>query len=333
MRAIVLDGPGTPDAMRLAEMPMPEPGTGEIRVRVRAASLNPADYKIAAGGHPNWTYPFIPGLDVAGIVEAIGEGVTQWKAGDRIVYHGDLTKPGGFAEYAITTAHTAAAIPQGLSFESAAAFPCAGLTAYQAVVRKMRIGKGQTVFIHAGAGGVGGYAIQLARLFGASRIIASASQVNFDYVHSLGADVVIDYNTEDVHGRIMELTNGRGVDGILNTVNRKLAQTDLTALAFGGQLACIAGAPEVVADFQPSWKTFTVHKLMLGGAHISGDHAAQEGLARMAGEFMALMLEGKIDPMIGETIRLEEIPEALSRLSQRHVRGKIVAVLDGNGNQ
>ncbi|CAM4162318.1 zinc-binding dehydrogenase [Paenibacillus alkaliterrae] len=327
MKAIVLDGPGTPDAMRLTELPLPEPGPGEIRVRVQAASLNPVDYKVAAGGHPDWTYPFVPGVDVAGVVDAIGEGVTRWKAGDRVVYHGDLSKPGGFAEYAVTTAHTTAAIPQDISFESAAAFPCAGLTAYQALVRKMRIGKGQTIFIHAGAGGVGGYAIQLARVFGASQIIASASPGNSDYVRSLGADVVIDYKTEDVHGRIIELTNGRGVDCILNTLNRKLAQADLSALAFGGQLACIAGAPEIVADFQPSWKTFTVHKLMLGGAHTSGDRAPQEDLACMADEFMTFMLEGKIEPMIGETIRIEEVSEALTRLSQRHVRGKIVLVL------
>lgn len=329
MKAIVLDGPGKPDTMRLAEMPMPVPGPGEIRVRVRAASLNPVDYKVAGGGHPDWTYPFIPGVDVAGIVDSVGDGVTGWQAGDRVVYHGDLSKPGGFAEYAVTTARTAARIPEALSFEAAAAFPCAGLTAYQAVSRKMRFAPGQTIFIHAGAGGVGGYAIQLARLFGAARIIASASPGNADYVRSLGADVVLDYNAENVHERIMELTDGRGVDGILNTLNRPTAQADLSALAFGGQLVCIAGAPETVADFQPSWKTFTLHKVMLGGAHTSGDRAAQEDLVRMAEEFMGYMTAGKIDPMIGETIGLKEVPAALTRLSQRHVRGKIIVVPGG----
>ncbi|MBB3111474.1 NADPH:quinone reductase-like Zn-dependent oxidoreductase [Paenibacillus phyllosphaerae] len=324
MQAVVLDRPGTPDTMRLTELPIPEPGPGEIRIRVRAASLNPVDYKVAAGGHPNWTYPFVPGVDAAGVVDAVGDGVSEWKAGDRVVYHGDLSKPGGFAEYAITTAHTAAAIPEGLSFESAASFPCAGLTAYQALVRKMRLVSGQSIFIHAGAGGVGGYAIQLARVLGASQIVTSASPGNFDYVRSLGADAVIDYHTENVHDRIMALTNGRGVDCILNTINRKTAQEDLSLLAFGGQLTCIAGAPEVVADFQPSWKTFTVHKLMLGGAHGSGDRSAQEDLARMADEIMALLLNGSVDPMISETIQLDQVPEALMRLSQRHVRGKIV---------
>jgi len=327
MKAIVLDAPGKPEAMRLADLPLPEPGPGDIRVRVRAASLNPVDYKVAANGHPNWTYPFVPGVDVAGVVDAVGDGVVRWKPGDRVVYHGDFTKPGGFAEFAVTTAHTAAPIPDALSFEAAAAFPCAGLTAYQALVRKMGIREGQTIFVHGGAGGVGGFAVQLARALGASRIMASASPGNAEYVRGLGADDVIDYRTEDVTRRILELTGGRGADCILNTVNRAAAQADLTALAFGGQLACIAGAPETVADFQPSWKTFTLHKMMLGGAHASGDVAAQEDLARMASEFMDLMLQGKVDPTIGEIIALEQVPDALTRLSQRHVRGKIVATL------
>ncbi|KAI7248744.1 hypothetical protein KC345_g11826 [Hortaea werneckii] len=191
----------------------------------------------------------------------------------------------------------------------------------------MRLGAGQSIFIHAGAGGVGGYAVQLARVAGASRIITSASPHNFDYVRSLGADEVIDYNTEDVHSRIMELTDGRGADCILNTINRATAQADLSALAFGGQLATIAGAPETVADFQPSWKSITLHKLMLGGAHTSQDRAAQEDLARMSAEMMELMLKGEISPMISETAALEEVPGALMRLSQRHVRGKIVMVI------
>lgn len=328
MRAIILEQPGKPDTMHLAERPIPEPGAGEIRVRVRAASLNPVDYKVASGGHPNWHYPHVPGVDAAGIVDAVGTDVTNWRPGDRVVFHGDVGKPGTYAEYAVTTAHTAAAIPDGLTFEAAAAFPCAGLTAYQALVRKMRIEAGQTVFIHGGAGGVGGYALQLARAFGASRVMTSASPVNADYARQLGAHDVIDYNTEDVTARILALTEGRGADLILNTVNRATAQADLSALAFGGQLATIAGAPENVADFQPSGKTFTLHKLMLGGAHALGGRAAQEDLARMADEFMQLLLEGRVDPMIGETIALEQVPEALARLAQRHVRGKIVAVLD-----
>jgi NADPH:quinone reductase len=327
MKAIILDGPGKPETMKLAERPKPEPGPGEIRIAVRAAGLNPVDYKLAANGIPTWTYPFIPGVDGAGIVDELGEGVTDWVKGDRVVYHGDMTKPGTFAEYAVTTAQTAAKIPDGLSFVEAAAFPCAGLTAYLALVRKMRVGQGQSILVHAGAGGVGGYAIQLAKALGASRILTTASPNNFEFIRSLGADETIDYNTEDVIERVTALTDGIGVDFILNTVNRATAQADLTALAYNGQLSCIAGAPVTVADFQPSNKTFSVHKLLLGGAHASNDRRAKKDLAVMADEFMALMTAGKVEAMVTETVKLDGIPQALARLAERHVRGKIVAEL------
>ncbi|MFB9278206.1 zinc-binding dehydrogenase [Cohnella cellulosilytica] len=321
MRAIVLHAPGQPSALTLQEMPVPEPGAGEIRVRVQAASLNPVDYKMAANGHPAWTYPFVPGVDGAGIVDKLGEGVTEWRAGDRVVYHGS------FAEYTIVKARAIARIADELTFEEAAAFPCAGLTAYQILNRKMNMQAGGSVLVHAGAGGVGGYAIQLARAFGASQVITTASADNHDYVKSLGADVAIDYHSENVRERVMAWTNGLGVDYILNSLNRKTAQEDLEMLGFGGQLGCIAGAPETVADFQPSHKTFTVHKLMIAGAHVSGDARAERDLGVMAEEFMKLMVAGKIASTISKQIALEDVPAELTRLSQRHVRGKIVASL------
>jgi NADPH2:quinone reductase len=327
MKALVLNQPGKPETLVVQELALPTPEQGEVRVRVHAAGLNPIDYKVAPNGHPAWVYPFVLGVDVAGVVDAVGEGVTQWKAGDRVVYHGNFTKPGGFAEYAVTTAHTMAAIPDGISDVEAAAFPCAGLTAYLALQRKMRVEAGQTVLIHAGAGGVGGFAIQLAKLFGAAQVMTTASPNHADYVKRLGADAVIDYRTENVSERVMALTGGRGVDIILNSLNRATAQEDLSMLAFGGQLACIAGTPENVADFQPATKTFTLHKLMLGGAHASGDRLAQEDLARMTAEFAQLLKDKKLDSMVMEVIALEDVPEALTRLSERHVHGKIVAQL------
>lgn len=311
----------------MIDMEVPTPGPGEIVVRMMAASLNPIDYKIMGGGLPTWTYPHVPGVDGSGIVHGIGEGVTAWQPGDRVVFHADFTKQGVLAEYAVTTAHTVARIPDSISFEAAAAFPCAGMTAYLALVRKMKLQPGDTIFIHAGAGGVGGYAIQLAKLLGAGRIITSCSPSNADYVKSLGADDVIDYTTEDVYERLKELTNGIGPNLILNSINRVTAGQDLTALAHDGQLVCIAGAPEVVADFQPSSKSFSLHKFMLGGAHISGNRQAEEDLARMAEEFLGLMKSGHLQPLIEETIALHEVGAALKRLSERHVRGKIIVKL------
>jgi NADPH2:quinone reductase len=327
MRAMVIHAPGAPDTFTMADMPIPEPGLGEIRVLIKAASLNPADYKMTANGNPAWQYPFIPGLDAAGIVDAVGEGVTGFVIGDHVAYHGSFMKPGTYAEYGITKAHMAGRIPSGVSFEEAAAFPCAGLTAYQALLEKLNVKAGRSILIHAGAGGVGGYAIQLAKLLGASPIITTASAANTDYVKQLGADVVIDYNTEDVAAKVMEATNGLGVDYILNSLNRVTAQADLTMLSFGGQLACIAGAPETVADFQPSYKTFSVHKMMIGGAHLSGDVRAERELGTMTEEFMQLISDRKLNAIVEKIISLEEIPAELTRLSQRHVRGKIVVVM------
>lgn len=329
MNALVLNKPGAPHTLTLSQLSLPQPAKGEIRVRVHAAGLNPVDYKVAANGHPAWVYPFVLGLDVAGTVDELGEGVTKWAIGDRVVYHGNLAKPGGYAEYSITTAHTVAAIPEGISFVDAAAFPCAGLTAYQAIQRKMNmhLRAGQSILVHGGAGGVGGYAIQLASIYGASKIITTASSGSFDFVNGLGANICIDYNHEDVHQRVMEATEGQGVDLILNTINRVTAQQDLNMLTFGGQLTCIAGAPDIVADFQPANKTFTLHKTSLGGAHGSGNVQAEEDLARMTEEFLQLMVDGKIDAMVKEIIQLVDVPAALMRISERHVQGKIVAKL------
>ncbi|MDW8518532.1 alcohol dehydrogenase catalytic domain-containing protein [Priestia flexa] len=142
--------------MQVGNSKKPVPGEGEVLVQVHATALNPVDYKTATGGNPSWSYPHILGLDVAGVVEEVGANVTDIQVSDRVVYHGDLTKKGGFAEYAVTTAHTVSVIPEGVSFEAAAALPCAGYTVYQALFSKLHIEEGQFILIHAGAGGVGG---------------------------------------------------------------------------------------------------------------------------------------------------------------------------------
>ena len=137
-------------------MNIPVPRDNEILVRVHAAGLNPVDYKVAASGHPAWTYPFTLGLDVAGTVVETGKSVTHLSPGDRVFYHGDFSKPGGFAEYAVTTAHTVSKIPGCITFSEAAALPCSGLTAYQALYRKIDMSGMESILIHGGAGGVGG---------------------------------------------------------------------------------------------------------------------------------------------------------------------------------
>lgn len=326
MKALLLEGKGRWREMVIGEMETPAPQAGEVLVRVYAVGLNPADYKIANSGNPNWTYPHILGLDVAGVIEEVGEDVTGWKKGDRVVYHGDLRKKGGFAEYAVTTAHTISRIPDGVTFEEAAALPCAGYTAYQALFRKLHVQAEETILIHGGAGGVGGFAVQLAKLAGV-RVITTASAQNHNYVTSLGADYAIDYRVENFVEKVMDLTNGRGVDSVLDTVNSQNATVSLDTLTFNGKIAYINGAPDF-SKVKPFTKAISFHEIALGGAHASNNQAAQKDLAVMGDEMLALVKEQRLSPMLQQVISLEEIPQGLIKLSEHHVRGKIVARIE-----
>lgn len=323
MKALLLQDKDQWKEMIVQDAEMPSPAKGELLVEVLAVGLNPVDYKTATGGNPNWSYPHILGLDVAGTVAAIGEGVTDWNKGDRVVYHGDLTKKGGFAEFAVTTAKSVSKIPDAISFEEAAALPTAGYTAYQALNRKLPLQHFKTILIHGGAGGVGGFAVQLARHAGLT-VFSTASSHNHDYVKSLGADYVIDYRNEDFKAKVMELTNGRGVDAVLDTVSRQSATDSLDVLAFGGHIAFIAGPPDFTV-INPFTKSPSYHEVALGAAHQSNDLVALENLAEMGNELLALVEQKAVSPMLQEIITLEDIPQALVRLSERHVKGKIVA--------
>lgn len=307
-------------------MPEPEPQEGEVRVQVRAVGLNPADYKFMARGFRTWEYPFIPGMDAVGIIDAVGPGVTEWQVGDSVYYHGDLSKPGGFAELAIAKAHAIAHKPENLSFPQAAALPCAGFTAYQVLYRKLHVQPDQTILIQGGAGAVGGFGVQLAALTGL-QVISTCLPRDFERVRQLGAAEVIDYQTEDVAARVREISNGRGVDAIVDTVSSANATAGLNMLAFGGGIACVAALPDF-SKLQSFGKAISVHDVALGGAHLSGDIKAQKDLARIGKELGDLASAGKIDPMVGEVIDLEGIPQGLLRLSQGLVRGKMVAQIN-----
>ena len=326
MKALVLERPGSLANLSIADIALPQPRPGELRVRVHAVGLNPIDYKLAQGnGHPAWRFPFVLGLDVAGVVDAVGEEVQGWEIGDRVVYHGDLSRPGGYAEYAVTAAHVAARIPKDVSFVEAAALPCAGYTAYQAVVRKLHLEAGQTILVQGGAGGVGGFAIQLAAGIGAI-VYTTASPQNFDYVQKLGAQHAIDYHSEDIAGHLHGLTKGRGVDAIVDTVGRATATAGLDMLAFSGGIACVESLPDF-SHFRSFDRALSVHDIALGSVYRVGDRKAQEDLARMGAEMLALLQAGKLNPLVSEICALDAVPDGLHRLAQRHVRGKIVAQL------
>ncbi|HEY9714248.1 MAG TPA: zinc-binding dehydrogenase [Chroococcales cyanobacterium] len=323
MKALVLDKPGSPESLYPSDIEQPKPGLGEVRVKVHAVGLNPVDYKLAASGFPGWDYPMVLGLDVAGVIDAVGKDVEEWQPGDPVYYLGDLSRPGGYSQYAIASTKVLSWLPDGLEYTQAAALPCAGFTAYQALHRKLNVKAGKTILILGGSGGVGGFTVQLAKLAGL-KVYATCSRHNMNFVRDLGALEAIDYQTENVPDAIREITQGRGVDYIVDTVGSESATAALNMLAFNGAIACIAGMPDLTT-LAPFEKGVSVHEVALGYAYISGDESALEDLARMGMEFGALASKGQVKPMVEEVVALEDIPDALVRLSMRHVRGKIVA--------
>jgi NADPH:quinone reductase len=228
----------------------------------------------------------------------------------------------------VTTAHTVARIPDGMSFVDAASLPCAGLTAYHALHRRLHVRAGQSILVHAGAGGVGGFAIQLAAHAGL-KVLTTCSANNAEYVRNLGVEVAIDYHMANLKEVVSAATGGRGVDAILSSLGSERATQDLDLLAFNGGLACLLGLPDLTR-LQPFTIAPSIHEIALGSAHLSGDKRAQDDLARMADELAALIIQGAVHLPPIEVIPWQEIPAGLDRLADGHVRGKIVAQVRTN---
>ncbi|KIL52954.1 zinc-binding dehydrogenase [Jeotgalibacillus campisalis] len=323
MKALLLNDKGQWKNMKVEEIEKPSPASDEIVVQVKAASLNPVDYKTGENGFPGWSYPHILGLDVAGIVDEVGSEVTTIKKGDRVVYLSDMAAKGGFAEYAVSKAHTVSKLHDSVSFEDAAALPVAAYTAYQALFFKLHAQKGKTILIHAGAGGVGGFAIQLAKYAGLT-VITTASQKKHSYVKDLGADYAIDYKTEDFVERTKEITNGLGVDYVLDTVGRENATKSLETLAFNGQIAFIAGQPEMNESISPA-RPISFHHVFLGTVYQSGNKNEEKTLKQIGDHLVELLAEEKIYSTVEKVITLEEVPAGLQELESRSFTGKMVA--------
>ncbi|WP_410501524.1 zinc-binding dehydrogenase [Exiguobacterium acetylicum] len=308
------------DQWTFEEVETPTPAEGQALIRVKTAALNPVDYK--ATNNPAWSFPHIPGVDLAGVVEQIGPGA-EVKIGDRVAIHTNLQRNGAFAEFALVDTRALALISEEVSFAEAAAILCAGMTAYEAIVQKMNTTGKETILIHAGAGGVGGIGIQLAKRLGLS-VATTASTENHEWVKQLGADLAIDYKKENVTEVIRDWTNGRGADLIFNTVGRDEATADLGRLAFSGQLAFIAGGPDQ-SVVKPFTLSPSIHEVALAAAYASEDDRAIRNLGHMASELLKLVAAKELDPLVTEEIPAADIVKGLQRLSERHVRGKIIA--------
>jgi len=305
MKAVRIHAYGGADVLAYEDAPRPTAGDGEVLVRVHATSVNPFDCAVRAGymsAYLNYTLPVILGTDVSGIVEEVGSGVTTFKRGDSVYARGGVTRDGAYAQYAVAPASDVAAKPKSLDHIHSAAIPHATLTAWQALFGIANLTKGQTVLIHGAAGGVGHFAVQLAKWRGA-KVIGTASR-NLDFVRGLGVDEAIDYSTTPFENAVSN------VDVVLDTVGGDTQQRSWQVLKPGGILVSIVQAP--------SEETAKAHGVR--GAFVFSTPPIGEVLTEVA----VLVDSGQIKPEVSAVLPLQEIRKAHQMVEAGHTRGKIV---------
>lgn len=325
MKALVIKEPKSIKGLKIWNKEKPSPKKGEVRIKVLSAGLNPSDYQYALYNETA-NEERVLGIDICGIVDSVGSEVSNLKEGDRVFYLRSIDNlHGGFAEYAIAPAHTVSILPDNVPSRVAGVVPGAGFTAYQAIMQKLRPIPGKTILIHGGAGGVGGFAIQLAKLAGLT-VITSCLEKDMEYVKELGADYTIDFTSEDVHAVTMELTNQRGVDYVLSTVGSEVATKDIDVLAFGGEIVVTAGFPNF-NRLKFYDKGLSLHEMATGAALTSGDKKIEESISLIGNEVAKLLSEQKIVAPKITTISLEEVPKYLEMMKQGEITGKVVVDL------
>jgi len=303
MKAIVAHEYGGPEVLKLEDVPVPEPKENEILVRLIASGVNPADPLILGGKFAKefgTHLPLILGYEMAGVVVKAGAKVTKLKVGDAVYAY--LLWGGGWAEYCISTEGESAAKPESLTFVEASAVPLAALTAWQALVDIGKLKAGQTVLIHGGSGGVGSFAIQIAKARGA-RVIATASTANQDLLKQLGADVAIDYTKQ----KFEEIAHD--VDVVLDPVGRETLARSYGVVKKGGIVVTIVSRCDEAE----------LKKHGIRGASLSSHPDASE-----LSELTKLIDAGKIKPIVSQVLPLTDAAKADAQAATHHTRGKIV---------
>ncbi|MHA1543581.1 MAG: NADP-dependent oxidoreductase [Alphaproteobacteria bacterium] len=312
MKAVVYEAFGGAEVLKLTELPTPSPGPGEVLVKIHAAGVNPIDWKIRNGQFEcvfEHAFPITPGWDMAGVVEALGEGVSDRKAGDKVYAYTRFAKAevGTYAEYIVVPESYLGPMPKGLSFIEAAGIPLAALTAWQTFTDFANLAQGQVALIHAGAGGVGSLAIPLAKHLGAT-VITTAQAGNHDYCRARGADHCIDYKKADYRESLKELCP-EGVDAILDSVGYEIPQESLDILKPGGALVCLNDPPD-----EDRAKALGLRTLRL----------YSEPCGKTLGEITKLVEKGILPLPEIQAFPLSDAQKA-QRLSEAgHVRGKLI---------
>ena len=329
MRAFILDRYNKKSLLRLGEMPEPALGQDDVLVEIHAAGLNLLDAKIRTGEFkPILPYrpPFILGHDVAGIVVRAGSNVRRFKPGDEVYARPRDGRVGTFAEFIAINEADVALKPKNLDMAEAASIPLVGLTAWQVLVERAGLKKGQKVFIHAGSGGVGTFAIQLAKHLGAT-VATTTSTANVDLVKSLGADVVIDYKKQDFE-KVLS-----GYDVVLNSLDSGTLHKSLSVLNPGGMLISISGPPDpdFAVEQQTNWMVRQLFRVLSFGIRSKAKrHGVRYSFLfmRASGEQLSritsLIEAGTIRPVMDRVFPFEATNEALARVETGRAKGKVV---------
>jgi NADPH2:quinone reductase len=329
MKAIHMTASGpAQDVLKVVNIPEPQiTEPGQIKVQIKAAGVNPIDTKLRSRGvfYPD-ALPAILGCDGAGIVTETGDKVTRFQPGDAVWFcHGGLGgEPGNYAEYTVLHESWAEAKPVTLDFEEAAALPLVLITAWEALFDRAGLAAGQTVLIHAGAGGVGHVAIQLAKALGAQVATTVSTPEKASLAMQLGADKTILYTEEDVNAAVMEWTSGRGVDVILDTIGGDTFRNSL-------ELACVYG--QVVTLLDPgndiSWgtarnKNLGIHFTLMLTPMLQDLPEARKHQGEILNRCAELIADEKLKPLVSATLPLDEAVRAHELIEAGHVQGKIV---------
>jgi NADPH2:quinone reductase len=321
MRAIVVEEWTDPRSLRVREVPDPEIGPGSLEIEVKAAGCNFFDILMVQGRYQlKPPFPFTPGAEVGGVVRRVGDGVESFSEGDRVLASSGL---GGFAERVVVSEKGVYPMPGDMSFEHAAALPIIYPTGYAGLVYRADLQEGETLLVHAAAGGVGIAAVQIGKALGA-RVIATAGGADkLEVARRAGADALIDYRREDFVARVVQETGGRGADVIYDSVGGDIFDKSLKCIAWNGRLLVIGFASGEI----PSVK---MNRVLLKNISVVGLHwgaYAQHEPGRVPETFAALFAlysDGRIVPEIFETYPLEKVPDALEALGSRKTYGKLV---------
>jgi len=332
MKAFILDRYGSADHVRAGDTPDPELREDDVLVQVHAAGVNLLDSKIRNGEFKRilpYRLPLILGHDVAGVVVRVGSRVRRFKPGDEVYARPADGRIGAFAEFSAIKEDDVAIKPKALTMEEAASIPLVGLTAWQALIERANLKQGQKVLIHAGSGGVGTFAIQLAKHVGAT-VATTTSTANVDLVRSLGADIMIDYKKQDSADVL------RDYDVVLNSLDKVTLEKSLRVLKPGGQLISISGPPD--AAFARSLGASWVLRMIMGVLSYGITTKAKRRQAKYSFLFMranggqlteitALIDDGVIRPVVDRVFPFASTKEAMAYVEAGRAKGKVVVSL------